>query len=174
MEQFDILDITGRPTGLVAEKGAALSCGQYYLGIHAYILSGESSFLIQRRALDKNFLPGGWDVHLGHVMAGESSADCAIREIREEIGLDVPPHTLQFAFRFLWEEYHHMVDVYFVDIEYAIENLKLREREVIDVRSISAGEMLNMVSAMDYRPAEYREFVASEITKRCFTKHEHF
>lgn len=165
MEQFDVLDRAGRPTGLTANKGTILPDEHYYLGIHAYILNSRNSFLVQQRAFDKEFLPGGWDVHLGHVIAGESSVDCAIREIREEIGLDVLPDELRLVARVLWDGYHHMIDIYFVNIEYSIQTLILQESEVIGAKEVSINEMLDMVAAMDYRPTEYREIVKNEILK---------
>ena len=170
MEQFDILDRTGRPIGQTANKGAALRDGEYYLGVHAYIYNDSHDFLVQQRALSKRFLPGGWDVHLGHVMAGESSPDCAIREIAEEIGLTVPPVALHLVTRMVWDPYHHLVDVYFVRCAYTLHTLKLQKDEVIGAKEVSLHEMLAMVAAMDYRPAGYREIVAAEIRRLCGTE----
>ena len=84
MEQFDILDRNGNPKGLTACKGSALSYGEYYLGTHAYIFDSSPEFLIQQRSYDKAFLPGGWDVHLEHAIAGETSTECK--------GMNYRPH----------------------------------------------------------------------------------
>jgi len=165
MEQFDILDINGNSTGLIADKGTQLNSGQYYLGVHAYIYNQSLEFLLQQRSYDKTFLPGGWDVHLGHVVAGETSKEGIIREIQEEIGLSAPPNNIYFSGRIVWEYYHHMIDVYFLKADFDINHLTLQRGEVIGAKAVSKDEMLALVSNMYYRPDEYRRHVAHEISK---------
>ena len=165
MEQFDIFDISGKPTGLIANKGTRLSNGQYYLGVHAYIYNPSLEFLLQQRSYDKEFLPGGWDVHLGHVVAGETSMEGIVREIQEEIGLTVPENDIYFSGRIVWEEYHHMIDIYFLETDFDLNNLTLQCGEVIGAKLVSKGEILELVSNMYYRPEEYRRLVIGEIDR---------
>lgn len=163
MEQFDILNINGEPIGLIANRGAELSDGQYYLGVHTYIYNASNEFLLQQRAYNKSFLPGGWDIHMGHVMAGETSKDGMLREIQEEIGIIVSKDAIRFVGRIIWEMYHHMIDVYFLKIDFDIHKLILNPEEVIGAKSVSKDEMLALVSHMDYRPDEYKRVVMAEI-----------
>lgn len=165
MERFDILDINGERTGRTALKGTALRTGEYYLGVHVYVYRTPDIFLLQQRALDKKFLPGGWDIHMGHVIAGESSSQAAVREIQEELGVDVRMANFRHAHRFLWEEYHHMVDIYFLKLDKMISELHLQASEVIDVKFVSRSEMIELVTKMYYRPQEYRYMVLEEIEK---------
>ena len=166
MELFDVLDIAGNPTGIVAEKDMPLKNGQYYLGVHAYIYNSDFEFIIQQRAYNKSFLPGGWDIHLGHVIAGESSIDGIIREVREEIGLDLNFNDIHSVKRFVWDEkYHHIVDIYFIKKEYELDKLVLQKDEVIAVKKVTDKEMINMVKNMDYRPERYRNIVINEMQK---------
>ena len=165
MEQFDILNQKGEPTGFVADKGTALKDGQYYLGVHAYIFNFQNEFLLQQRALDKEFLPGGWDIHMGHIVAGETSKEGIVREIQEEIGLHFPYQDVRFVGRVIWEFCHHMVDIYFLQADYKIDELCLQKEEVIGAKSVTATDMLTLVSNMDYRSLEYRQIVSNEIEK---------
>ena len=164
-ERFDILDINGEPTGLTAEKGAELRDGQYYLGVHVYIHNPRGEFLLQQRSFDKAFLPGGWDVLLEHVIAGETSEEGAARGIHEEIGLRFQNGGLNFAGRFKWESYHHLIDVYFLKADFQLEELTVNGGEVIGVKLVSAEDMLKIVDNMDYRPVEYRQMIKNEIGK---------
>jgi isopentenyldiphosphate isomerase len=51
--------------------------------------------LLQRRALSKESWPGQWDVSVaGHVAAGESALDAALREAAEELGLSIDAREL--------------------------------------------------------------------------------
>ena len=161
MEQFDILDINGNPMGLKADKGTQLKEGQYYLGVHVYIYNSFGEFLLQQRSYNKAFLPGGWDVVLEHVIAGETSKEAALRGIAEEVGLCVLEGNLNLVKRFVWED--HIVDVYFVKADFNVNDLKLQSREVIGAKMASKLEMLGWASNMDYRPSEYREYIANAI-----------
>ncbi|MCL2286877.1 MAG: NUDIX domain-containing protein [Firmicutes bacterium] len=165
MEQFDILDKNGNPTGLTAVKGSALKPGQYYHGVHVYVFNRALEFLVQQRSYDKNFLPGGWDVVLEHTMAGETSIECAIRGLKEEIGLVAIEADMRFVHRFIWEEYNHMVDVYFLQLDFNLSKLALEEGKVIGAKTITKTEMLQLVKSMYYRPEEYRQFIMNEINK---------
>ena len=165
MEQFDILDKNGNPTGLTADKGSRLSRGQYYLGTHAYILNSSLEFLIQQRAFTKKFLPGGWDVHLEHVIAGETSQECVLRGLDEEIGLFVSEADILTHKRFVWEEYNHLIDVYFFQVEFELNLLTLQKDEVVDVKAVPLDDMSALVSKMHYRPDEYRQYIMGEIKR---------
>lgn len=159
MEQFDVLDKYGASTGKIKEKGAHLREGEYYLGVHAYIHSSRQEYLLQQRAFSKDFLPGGWDIHMGHVMAGETSEEAILREIGEEIGLSCNPGSLHRIGRIIWEQYHHMIDVYVIETEFDIDELVVQEDEVIDIAKVTKEEMIAIVNGMDYRPKEYRHII---------------
>jgi 8-oxo-dGTP diphosphatase len=44
--------------------------------------------LLGRRADDRDWLPGTWDLFGGHIVPGETAADTLRRELREELGID--------------------------------------------------------------------------------------
>ena len=165
MEQFDIVDKNGNPTGLVADKGSKLYNGQYYLGTHAYIFNSSLEFLIQQRSYNKKFLPGGWDVHLEHAIAGETSKECVLRGIQEELGLLVSETEISFLERFVWEEYNHIIDIYVLQTNFNINKLIIQEEEVIGIKVIPKSEMIELVTNMHYRTNEYRQIILSEINK---------
>jgi len=165
MELFDILDKNGKPTGLTVTRGTQLLDGQFYLGVHAYIFNSRGEFLLQQRAYDKAFLPGGWDVVLEHVIAGETSTQGVIRGVAEEIGLCISENDILSSWRMVWDEFRHIVDVYFVKSDFDITKLNLGRTEVIGAKFVSREEMLTHVSNMHYRPKKYRKHVAQEIMK---------
>jgi len=165
MEYFDILDRQGNPIGQTAPKGSPLLPGQYYLGTHVYVHNASAEFLIQQRALHKKFLPGGWDICAEHTIAGESSAECAKRGLLEEIGLDVPDKNLRLVLRLVREELSHITDVYFAQIDFDLAQLILAQDEVIGVKAISHGEMLELIASMVYRPKEYRRHITNTVQK---------
>lgn len=165
MEQFDILDKNGNPIGQTADKGSSLLPGQYYLGTHVYVFNSKKEFLLQQRALDKKFLPGGWDIHCEHTLAGETSMQCAIRGLQEELGITAYESDFRFIKRFKWEEDRHFVDVYFLQAEFDIAKLNLQTSEVIGAKAIPLTETLALVEIMHYRPVEYRQSIQQELSE---------
>lgn len=154
MEYFDILNKDGSRSGNIAPKGKELSEGQYYLGVHAYIHNSKGEFLLQKRAKTKDFLPGGWDIHMGYVMAGETSEIAITREIQEELGIKID--NLNFVKRIVWEKYNHFIDIYGLCEDIDVCDLTLQKSEVEDVSYISRDKMIELIRNMDYRPEEYR------------------
>ena len=124
MEQFDILDGQGNPTGYAANKGADLDAGQYYLGVHVYVrIATTGEFLVQQRALDKKFLPGGWDIVAEHTMAGETSLESAVRGVHEELGISIPCANMKLVGRIFRHEMNHITDIYFTQAEFELNDL---------------------------------------------------
>lgn len=161
MECFDILNKDGSISGKIASKGQALSDGEYYLGVHAYIHNSNGEFLLQKRSLTKEFLPGGWDIHMGHVMAGETSKEAILREVHEELGLVLNDVTLMK--RLVWEKYNHIIDIYIGCMNVDTSNLIIEKSEVEDIKYVSKEEMIELIRNMDYRPEEYRISVESYV-----------
>lgn len=88
-EPIDVLTAAGEHTGEVIDKAEAHRTGTWHRAAHVWIVSGDR-VLLQRRALTKENWPGKWDVSVaGHVGAGESAVDAAIREAREELGIEI-------------------------------------------------------------------------------------
>jgi isopentenyldiphosphate isomerase len=62
--------------------------------VHVLVFNSRGEVFLQKRSLKKDSHPGAWDSSAsGHVDSGETYDPCAVREVREEIGLklDAPP-----------------------------------------------------------------------------------
>ncbi len=67
-----------------------MSIGRFIAGVAAVIWSPEShSYLLLRRADDKDYAPGRWECVTGRVDQGEGYEDAVRREVREELGREV-------------------------------------------------------------------------------------
>ena len=59
--------------------------------VHIFIFNSNGEIFLQQRSLLKDLEPGVWSASCsGHVDAGESYDDAAVRELSEEIGLVLP------------------------------------------------------------------------------------
>ena len=147
-ERFDVLSPSGDPTGLVKDRDAVHRDGDWHRCGHVWIASGDR-VLLQRRALVKETWPGLWDISVaGHVHAGESAVDAAVREAQEELGLAVDASAL----RHLGTLRYHVVlrpdyvenefhEVYLLRREVDLSSLTLDPQEVAEVRWVALDDL---------------------------------
>ncbi len=65
--------------------------GLLHRAVHVLVFNSHGEVFLQKRSMTKDREPGKWDSSTsGHVDSGEDYDACAIRELREEIGLIVP------------------------------------------------------------------------------------
>jgi isopentenyl-diphosphate delta-isomerase len=65
--------------------------GLLHRAIHVLVFNSRGEIFLQKRSMTKDREPGKWDSSSsGHVDSGEDYDACAVRELREEIGLIVP------------------------------------------------------------------------------------
>lgn len=116
MELWDIYDKYKRPTGRTMERNDwRLKDDEYHLTVLGAVVRTDGKFLITKRAMDKAWAPGWWEISGGAAMAGESSKDAVVREIKEETGLDVTLADGGYLFTY-HRENPGEGDNYFVDV----------------------------------------------------------
>lgn len=91
-EAFDIFDAHGNPLGTAARADVHRE-GYWHRTFHCWVVhpawNGKPSLLLQLRHRTKDTYPDKLDISAaGHLLAGESVPD-GIRELKEELGLDV-------------------------------------------------------------------------------------
>ena len=95
-EWVDILDEARNPPGTTALKSEAHRKGLFHPTIHVWFYTSDQRLLLQQRGKSKKSFPLLWDVSVaGHVSAGESIIEAAIRETEEEIGLSINADDLE-------------------------------------------------------------------------------
>jgi isopentenyldiphosphate isomerase len=73
--------------------------GLKHRAVHVLVFNRRGELFLQKRSMSKDTFPGTWDSSSsGHVDAGEDYDACAVRELREEIGL-VVQHAPERLFR---------------------------------------------------------------------------
>jgi isopentenyl-diphosphate delta-isomerase type 1 len=62
--------------------------GLKHRAVHVLVFNQRGEVFLQKRSMKKDTFPGAWDSSAsGHLDSGEDYDACAIRELREEIGL---------------------------------------------------------------------------------------
>lgn len=95
----DIFDIVNERDEVIgrARRSEVHARGLLHRAIHVLVFNSRGEIFLQKRSLKKDRQPGVWDSSCsGHVDAGENYDQTAVRELREEIGLqlDAPPEKL--------------------------------------------------------------------------------
>lgn len=134
MEYWDIYDIHKNRTGRTMKRNDwCLKDGEYHLSVLALIEDGHGRYLITKRALDKHWAPGWWEIPGGAARAGEDSVDAVKREALEETGLDLSDAKGGYAYSYHVENpgegdnYH--VDIYRFVKDFNARDISLQQEE---------------------------------------------
>lgn len=89
-ELFDVVDEQDRAIGQ-ATRGECHSKKLIHRTISVLLFNAKGETFLVRRSLTKDTHPGRWGFScVGHVLTGQSYGEAAKRELKEELGVDVP------------------------------------------------------------------------------------
>lgn len=91
MELWDLYTRDRHLTGETHIRGEKLPPDRYHLVVHVWIRNSHGEWLISQRAASRPTFPLKWESVGGSVTAGEDSLTGAIREAKEEVGVDLDP-----------------------------------------------------------------------------------
>ena len=146
MEFWDIYDKNKQKTGRVMKRNDwILKDDEYHLSVLGVICRSDGRYLITRRVMTKAWAPGWWEVSGGGVMAGESSEEAVVREVREETGLDVSGARGGYVFSYHRENPgkgdNYFVDIYRFEMDFDEKDVKIQESEALDFKLASVEEI---------------------------------
>jgi len=95
----EIFDVVNEQDQVVGQRTRAEvhRLGLMHRAAHVLVFNSRGQVFLQKRSMNKDRQPGLWDSSAsGHLDSGEDYAACAVRELREEIGLqpNEPPRPL--------------------------------------------------------------------------------
>jgi 8-oxo-dGTP pyrophosphatase MutT (NUDIX family) len=163
MEFCDVVDQFGTPTGRVVPRGARLATGEFYLVVHVWITDENVNYLIQQRSTHLASDPGIWATTVGYVLAGEDSLTGAIREVEEELGIQLSPAQLRRFDRHAME--NRVEDIWFAQILSNSTSMPALGPEAIDWKWVSKSELEQMASSGNF----FRYSYLNDILKQAIT-----
>ncbi|MBU2951791.1 NUDIX domain-containing protein [Tamlana agarivorans] len=180
-ELIDITDKNGNLLGVSKLKSVIHQKGLFHHTAHIWFYTKKGEVLLSQRSAKKAICPLLWDVSVaGHVDAGETIKQAAVREILEEIGLSISEDKLYKIGVFeCFQSYENgMVDnefhnTFLAELNVPISLLKPQEEEVEALKLISLSkfdELIVNINAnnLHFVPSNssYYEFISKEIKKR--------
>jgi 8-oxo-dGTP pyrophosphatase MutT (NUDIX family) len=159
MELCDIVDESGNRTGRVAPRGSALPLGEFFPVVHVWIRDEFGNYLIQQRAFDRLSDPGVWAITAGYILAGEDSLSGAIREVEEELGIQLSPSHLKRFDRHALE--NRLEDIWLADIPRSSMGTPTSGPEVANWKWVSKVELEQMAGRNDFFRYSYFDDILS-------------
>ncbi|HJA92076.1 MAG TPA: NUDIX domain-containing protein [Candidatus Eisenbergiella merdipullorum] len=196
MELFDIRTSRGELTGRVKERSAVHRDGDWHGTAHIWLVRqerGRLQVLLQKRSRNKETFPGCYDTSCaGHLSAGDSFEEGALRELSEELGIQASSSDLLFVGLYSYEVKENFGGGDIIDREVAavylyqktvdIASLRLQKEEVdsvcwMDFEKLKAhseaGDPAFCVFAWEidaledgFRKAGFAEDTKHEVTKK--------
>ena len=153
-EYFDILDEKGNKTGKIKLRNEVHRDGDWHKAVHIWIINNNGDVLLQRRCATKDSNPNMLDISsAGHLSAGDDSLNGALRELKEELNLELKPEDLLFiktlkrsinyTDTFINNEFD---DLYIVRTDKKIEDMKFQEEEISEIMYVPYKQFKKMVT----------------------------
>lgn len=138
---MEIWDLYDENRNIIGEhiRGEQLPDNGYHLVVHAWIKNSKNEFLISKRAANRLTYPLMYECVGGSVLKGESSLQGAIREIKEEVGLDIEEDSGNLIFSEIRKEingkkFNDILDVWLFNYD---GEVNLNDATTDEVESVS-------------------------------------
>lgn len=142
MELLDLYDDSGKPLGTTIERGSKFENGNIMLSI-IFIKNQDEKFLIQKTSEEKG---SKYSSTGGHVTHGEDGMTTILRELKEELGLDVKENELKTIALVKHPERPCLINLYLLEKDLDLDALKLQTEEVDSVEWMTKEEILSLIN----------------------------
>ena len=149
MEIWDIYDENRRLTGrTMVRDDWSMKPGEFHISVIGAVQASDGRYLITQRKEDKPWGAGWWEFPGGGVLAGETPRQAIVREIREEVGLDVSEVPGEVAWSYKREtpaeQNNYFMDVYRFVLDFDSQDVRVQEVEVQGFRLATAEEIAQL------------------------------
>ena len=146
MEIWDLYDANKNLLGRTHVRGEELPDDGYHLVVHCWIRNSEGKYLISQRASHRPTYPLMFECVGGSVTAGEDSRQGALREIVEEVGLDLSVAKAEIVYTktrgfISGKKFNDIMDVWLFDYTGEVDLSKATTDEVCDTKWCSIDEI---------------------------------
>jgi|GEM_PF-356544 len=155
-KKVEIVNDFERPVGRIITVIKAHKSGAWHKAVGLYIVNDKNQVLLQKRSRFKSTYPGLWDATCGgHIRAGETALDCAIREAHDHLGLQLSHDDVEFigsaktvdVNSHKWDRHFNKHFVAFKNVD--LKKLHLLEHEVDDAKWVDFDDFKESISKRD-------------------------
>ena len=147
MELWDLYDKDRKPLNRTHVRGEAFAEGEYYVSCEIWVRNSKGEFLITKRHPDKK-AGNLWEFAGGGTLAGETTTQSAVRELKEETGIQSQESELQlFA---TYQHKNYFLDLFLLNKNVEISDIVLQPGETIDAKWASEETILQMIDNEEF------------------------
>ena len=159
MEKIDLIDNSGNLTGETRDRKSVHKYGLLHHASGVIVVSESSGggykILSQQRSFKKEKNAGLWDMSAsGHVESGETPISSLLREIEEEIGLEIEAERLNLLGKF-WRNEIYREDfieneldyIYIAYLDVDVSKISLQKEEVESIAWIPLDKFKEMIKS---------------------------
>lgn len=165
-EYREVYTRDGQSKNRIVPKHAPIEDGDYFKQILVILKTkdspapeeGAGNYIMQQRSLKAKYYAGLWDATGGSVRAGETPEEAAVREVKEELGLDIKVEDLVPAWNFIaeWNPGTGLLfSVFGCRADVPADGFNFDKREVNDVKLASFDEFYKCM--MDHNDEAFGE-----------------
>ena len=121
--------------------------GDYHLVVFVWLRNSKGEYLISKRAPNKGY-PNLWENTGGSAIAGDDSLTAAIREVKEEVGLDVDLENGKLIISEIRED--SFFDVWLFEQDFDLADVVLQENETVDAKYATLEEIEQMIRNCEF------------------------
>ena len=136
------------------ERGRKIAQGDYHLVVYVWKHNGRDKWLINKRAESRGTSHDGkWETTSGAAIAGEDSLTAALREAKEELGLELDPNkgTMFNCFTHHIDDGHRdYVEVWVFEHDCLLEDVCFQESETSEAMWATADKIREMMATDEF------------------------
>ena len=113
--------------------------------VTVFFQNSNNEILIQKRSKEKN---GKYGITSGHIQKNEDAKLGAVREVKEELGIDIKEKDLKLLFNTKIDE--NIYNLYYIKKDIELNNLLLQKEEVESVQWCNQQEVENLIQKNEF------------------------
>ena len=129
---------------------------EYIITDHCFIINSSNQILLTQRSLNKN-RGGKWEETHGGLRTGEKSADGIIRELQEEIWINVKTNELKLIK--ILKRKNKFRYIYILRKDIPLYSLKYNDGEVMKCKYVSLNEIKSMIENKECTFEKFEETI---------------
>ena len=155
-ELIDVLDSKGNKTGIIKKKSDIKKDGDYHRAIAVLVINNNNEILMQKRSSNKKVYPNLWSIFVkGHVQSGETSIDACIRELNEEVGINITSNELNYLYTIYVEVIKEnfiermFYDTYILRKDFNLNDITIQEEELSEIKLVDSNKVISLIENND-------------------------
>lgn len=151
MEYIDIYNENNESMNIKMEREEAHTKGMWHREILVVVVNEKNEVLLQKRSYKRRYLPGKWALCAGHVQAGETEKQAAIRELVEELDMKIYQKDLEFieTYKKNGRANRKISYVYLARTNMKLEEYRIQEDELTDLKYVHIDKLIKITEDDD-------------------------